>query len=149
MKKQDDQKVGEFYLVNREKLDRAINGTITDGGKLKGGVGPDASDAEVLAEYDKLGGLIKKAGLKVKLGCFWDSATKKAFKDPEPLFEVSFEGSIVEVDEEEAGALESARKKKEELKAKLKGKQKVKKLRRKKKVEKPENEPEEESEGEK
>ena len=74
-------KVGEYQLVNDEKLDRAINGNLTQGGKLIGGVGLDATDEQILAEYDKLGGLIKKDGLKVKQGCFWDVEEKKAFEE--------------------------------------------------------------------
>lgn len=127
-------KVGEYELVNDEKLDRAINGNLTQGGKLIGGVGLEATDKQILAEYDKLGGLIKKNGLKVKQGCFWDVEEKKAFKDPEVSFEISMDQSLVDVTEDEAMAIDKVNKKKEELKSKAKSKSKKKVLRRRKNV---------------
>jgi len=129
----DEQKVGEYYLPNLEKLDRAVNGTVVSGGKKQGGVGLDATDEQILVEYDKLGGLILKGGLKVKSGCFYDIEEKKGFETPEPVFEVSIDESIVDVTEDEAKGLQAVQKKKEELKAKAKSKPKGKKLRRKKK----------------
>lgn len=126
-------KVGEYDLVNEAKLDRAINGTVVSGGRVLGGVGLEASDEQILVAYDKLGGLILKNGLKIKVGCFWDIEDKKAFENPEPVFEVSVDEALVEVTEVEAQALDSAKKKRDELKSKAKNKPKRKKLRRKKK----------------
>jgi len=128
-------KVGDYSLVNDEKIQRAIEGTpLSKGGKM-GGVGRDASDEQLLVEYDRLGGLIRKDGMKVKAGCFYDFDEKKAVESPEPIFEVSIDSSLVEVSEAEATALESAKKKREALKSEAKGKDKAKPLRRKKKVE--------------
>ena len=62
-----------FFLVNHEKLDRAINGSVGKEGKSYGGVGKDASDAQVLAEYDRLAGLIlDQNNQKVANGSFFD-----------------------------------------------------------------------------
>lgn len=64
---------GNFLLCNHEKLDRAINGAMGPGGKLIGGVGKNASPEAILAEYDKLAGLIRtKDGRKVATGTFYD-----------------------------------------------------------------------------
>ena len=126
--------VGEYDLVHEGKLRRAIEGTVVSGGKVLPGVGPEASDAEIVAEYDRLGGLIRKDGLKVKTGCFYDFEEKKAFEKPELSFEISIDESIVDVSEAEAKALDSAKRKRNELKAQAKDKPKKKPLRRRKKV---------------
>lgn len=64
---------GDFLIVNHEKLDRAINGTPSDHGKNVGGVGKDATPEAILAEYDRLGGLVKtKEGMPIATGAFYD-----------------------------------------------------------------------------
>ncbi len=131
-------KVGEYELVNEAKLTRVIDGNMSRGGKTTGGVGVEASDAQILAGYDKLAGLILKDGLKVKPGCFWDFDERKPFDKPELSFEVSVDDALVEVTEVEAKVLDSAKKKRDELKADAKSKPKGKRLRRKKKEDKPE-----------
>ena len=72
-------KIGEYKLVNPDKVDRAINGVTNDNtGDLIGGVGEDASDEMMLAAYDRLGGLIKnKNGDNIKSGCFCDYKESK------------------------------------------------------------------------
>ena len=121
-------RVGDYELVNDEKLDRAINGTIGKGGAMTGGVGQGAADGAILAEYDRLGGLIQKNGLKVATGAFWDCEKKKPAENPNPVFEVVVEGSIVDVTESEAAALDTAKKKRDELKAEAKEKKKGKRV---------------------
>lgn len=74
--------IGELELVNPEKVDRAINGSVASNGQLMGGVGPGDKD-KILVEYDRLGGYIKKGKYKVKSGCFYDHRTKKAVPKPE------------------------------------------------------------------
>lgn len=62
--------VAGFELLNNEKVERALVA-----------VGEDASEEELLAEYDKLGGGIKKDGRKVALGSFYDFTTKSPKTD--------------------------------------------------------------------
>ncbi len=72
-----------FSIANDEKFRRAIYGANTQGGKLSGGVGENASNAAKLAEYDRLGGLILKGKAKVKTGSFFDfEDTKKPRTTP-------------------------------------------------------------------
>ena len=103
-------KIKEFELVNDEKFNRAIFGK-KDGSKvIFKGVGEDATDEEKIACYDKLGGLILKDGVKVKMGSFYDFETKKARTEPEIIFESVVEGTQVELSEDEAKAVLKAKK---------------------------------------
>ena len=78
-------KLGNFQLVNHEKLDRVVNGFIGPEGKLTGGLGKDATDAEIIVGYDKLGGLIlSKDGKKVAPGSFYDFDRGEARKEFAP-----------------------------------------------------------------
>ncbi|HEX9804231.1 MAG TPA: hypothetical protein VGA67_00965, partial [Candidatus Dojkabacteria bacterium] len=70
-------KIKGFELVNEDKVDRVINGTIGKGGILVGGLGADAPEELILAHYDKFGGFIRKNGQKVQNGSFWDLKLKK------------------------------------------------------------------------
>lgn len=86
--------VDGYELVNEEKVNRAIEGTQTSKGETKGGVGESKNeDGElvngpaILAEYDRLGGLIRLNGDRVKMGCFYDFKNKKPVENPEPLLE--------------------------------------------------------------
>ncbi len=101
-------KILGYELANEEKLDRAKNGSITREGKAEGGVGEDASDELILAAYDRLGGLIRKNGDKIQMGCFCDfEESKKAgrvvvIEDPFLVFEHrDSEGNLHLVDEDE------------------------------------------------
>lgn len=116
--------IGEFTLSNEEKLDRAINGTVTDRGSLSGGVGRDASEEDIIAEYDRLGGLIRKGKYKVKMGCFYDFPNKKPFAKPKPVLQFSVNDEIVEVPADEPLPLEvrAAEQLKEKKAAKKAGK---------------------------
>jgi hypothetical protein len=90
---------GDFLLVNHDKLDRVINGVVGEKGKLTGGIGKDAAPEAILAEYDKLGGLVlhkattkelnedgelveQKRNLKVATGAFYDFENEVARKEP-------------------------------------------------------------------
>jgi len=89
-----------YECVNSEKLDRAINGSVGKEGRLYGGVGEDASDMVKLATYDKIGGLIRKDGKKVKMGSFFDFEKKVVREKPEIVFVFSdVEGNVVEIAE--------------------------------------------------
>lgn len=95
--------LAEYHLANHEKLDRAINGSVGQGGQMQGGVGKDATEAQILAEYDKLGGLILKQTivqdvneegdqvekveyLKLATGSFWDFKEGKPKETPVAKF---------------------------------------------------------------
>ena len=94
-----------YTLANAEKLDRAINGTVGSRGSAIGGVGP-GDQAAILAEYDRLGGLILKGKYKVKTGSFYDLRLKKAIDKPKPILVFVVNGEFVEVPESEPLPLE-------------------------------------------
>lgn len=93
----EDRTINGFECVNEEKFDRVINGSMTSQGTLTGGVGTSATPEKKLAEYDRLGGLIRFANRKVKTGSFWDFKAGKAVENPEPLWVIRAEGEIVEI----------------------------------------------------
>lgn len=115
--------INGFTLANDDKLNRAIYGSVGREGKMKGGVGEKAAEEEILAEYDRLGGLILKGENKVKTGSFYDFDEKLARKEPKVVFETSIDGMLVEVSEDEVVALKTAESKVANLKSK-----KVKKI---------------------
>lgn len=86
-----------FDLVNPDKLERVIYGNMGRAGTLEGGLGEDAKPSLVLAHYDKIGGLIKKDGTKIKNGSFWDNKKKVPRETPEVLYLYNVGGEIVEV----------------------------------------------------
>lgn len=95
-----DNQIGGYTLVNEEKLDRALNGTLlADGSKIGGVVREDGTydEVELITEYDKLGGLILRGNDKVKTGSFYDFKNKKARKEPEVMFIFNINGKFVEV----------------------------------------------------
>ncbi len=76
--KQESVDFGDFILYSHDKLHRVINGVVGEGGKTSGGLGKDASAEDIIANYDKLGGLIRtKDGQKVETGTFWDFVNDK------------------------------------------------------------------------
>lgn len=89
--------IKEYTLVNEIKVERAINGTIGSGGTLKGGVGKEASDDAKLAEYDRLGGLIKLNGDTVKKSSFFNFETQQPHAHPHVLLQFTINGKTVEV----------------------------------------------------
>jgi hypothetical protein len=94
--------VNGYTLVNPEKIQRAMEGQPTPDGSSKGGVAREdgSYDANaLLAEYDKLGGLIKKGSDRVKTGSFYDFKARKAHAEPKVFFIYNVNGSVVEVAE--------------------------------------------------
>lgn len=87
----------EFELINDEKVDRAINGTLGRLAMRAGGVGEDATGEQKIAEYDRLGGGITLNGDRVKPGCFYDFKTKKPFAEPDIQLQFAINGKKVEV----------------------------------------------------
>lgn len=101
--KKEGKKLEGYVCVNEEKLNRAIHGSMASGGKLEGGVGEDAPKKDILVEYDRLGGLIKKNGIKVKMGSFYDFENKQARTKPNViLLFTDIQGTVVKVPEGEA-----------------------------------------------
>lgn len=80
--------INGFKLENAAKLERAE--TV---------VGSDATT--LLAEYDRLGGLITKNGDKVKTGSFYDFEAKKPRAKPKVVFVYTVDGEFVDVPEGE------------------------------------------------
>lgn len=100
-------KLLDFTLLNAEKYNRAINGAVVGHGKLVGGVGEDASDLEKLAEYDRLGGAIRKGKSVVKTGSFYDFKARKPRTEPEVVLQFrDLEGQLVELAADEEVPIE-------------------------------------------
>jgi hypothetical protein len=103
-----------FELVNEEKANRALNGTQRGDGTIFGGIVREDGtydDNALLAEYDKLGGLITKNGDKVKVGSFYDFKNKRPLKEPKVFFVYTVNNKFVEVEEgvELPGEVKAAR----------------------------------------
>lgn len=127
-----------YELAGQEKLDRVVLGKQNRLGQLEGGLGLYSDDGtvvdsegnpvdenEILARYDREGGLILKDSIKIKNGAFWDSKFKRARKEPDIwyLFPVGA-GDFVEVrDPKELGkAIQTIEAAKQEKVAKFKAK---------------------------
>ncbi len=67
-----------------------------------GGAGENASPMAVLAEYDRLGGLVRLDGRTIKTGSFYDFDGKAPRKSPEvTLILRDLEGNVVEISADE------------------------------------------------
>lgn len=88
--------LGKYELLSEDKVKRLQEGTTGNDGQLIGKLPDDATGAEFLAAYDKLGGLIKKDGLVVKTGSFYDFKKKIARKKPEVTICVTVNGKKYE-----------------------------------------------------
>ncbi len=78
MKKETIKIISDYIICDLSKLDRVINGAVGSQGQLTGGLGKDASEEAILAEYDKIGGLIRtQDGDKVEIGTFYDFINRK------------------------------------------------------------------------
>lgn len=112
-----------FTLVDSAKFDRALNGTLRGNNTVIGGVGAGAYfengawlrngtelneeevaklEFDLLAEYDKLGGLIRKGGDKVVTGSFYNFKAKKPHDAPQVKFIFRVNGKAIEVPDGEA-----------------------------------------------
>lgn len=93
-------KVKGFELVTDSKVTRAVQGSVGREGKLYGGLPEGYTDEQLLAAYDKLGGLIRKNGHTVKTGCFFDFKEGKAFEKPKVILVFrDLEGNVVEIED--------------------------------------------------
>ncbi len=98
--------IGKFTLVNDEKVNRAMFGTLAREGKLSGGVGEHDENA-ILAEYDRLGGLVQIGTTKVKIGSFYDFEKRAPRKTPDVVLQFrDIAGNLVELKDGEALPLE-------------------------------------------
>ena len=92
-----------YTLQNPEKVNRAIYGTVTSRGALEGGL-PNrekSTPEEIIAAYDRLGGLILANGSKVLMGSFYDFDKKSP--RPEPKVRLVFrdlQGVEIIIDED-------------------------------------------------
>lgn len=117
-----DKKIKGYVLKNPEKVERALEGTLTDKGTYVGGVrNSDGTydDAALLAEYDRLGGYIEtKEGDKVVTGSFYDFKNRKPHKEPQVKTVFFVNGEFVEVpaDKPVPGIVKAAKILKEETK---------------------------------
>lgn len=107
-------KEGTFELVNEQKVDRALNGAPMQNGLNKGGVKKEDGSFDpltLITEYDKMVGLIKKGGDKLKHGCFFDFKAKKPRVTPEIVFVYRVNNKEIEVKEgvELPGIVKAAR----------------------------------------
>lgn len=107
-------KVGKYTLVNAEKVNRALDGAPNDRGALIGGIRKEDGSfepAELLAEYDRLGGLILMGEDKVNTGSFYDFRNRKAFETPkvEFVYRVNGQEVIVPAEKETPGIVKAAK----------------------------------------
>ena len=101
-------KIGQYKLHNNEKINRAISGVdfvTKNGTEHSGGIPLDEEGkykkADLLAEYDKLGGYITKDGNSIKKGSFYDFKGKKPLDKPEITFTYNVNGEFIDVKEGE------------------------------------------------
>lgn len=73
-KKEEKMQIADFVLEFKPKVERAIS-------NLGDGYTPE----QLLAEYDRLGGLITYKGDKVKMGSFYDHVNKNPIDKPKPV----------------------------------------------------------------
>lgn len=89
-----------YTLVNQDKVNRALDGAMNEHGEFKGGIRAEDGSYdrdELLAEYDRLGGLIKKGEDKVRTGSFYDFKLRKARNTPRVEFEFRINGELIYV----------------------------------------------------
>lgn len=95
-------KVKGYKLANPDKIQRALHGSSNDTGQPVGGVMKSDGtfdDDELLAEYDRIGGLILKAGDKVRTGSFYDFTAKKPREKKKVDLEFRVNGDLIFVPE--------------------------------------------------
>lgn len=94
-------KVGKYVLENPDKVERALHGSPNDKGEFVGGVlkadNKYDNDA-LLAEYDRIGGLITLKGDKVRTGSFFNFTAKKPHEEAQVQLEFRVNGERTFVD---------------------------------------------------
>jgi hypothetical protein len=87
-----------YILENEDKVRRALDGAMNSKGEFVGGVRkPDGTydEGELLAEYDRIGGLVLKGEDKVRMGSFYDFRARKARADAVVEFEYRVNGELI------------------------------------------------------
>jgi hypothetical protein len=118
--------VNGFTLANPDKVTRALEGAMNQRGEFIGGVRKSDGSydpAELIAEYDRIGGLILKGEDKVRTGSFYDIKTRRARVEPKVEFEFRVNGEVIYVPAEQekpnaVKAVQIAEKAKKEKKVK-------------------------------
>jgi len=90
--------VNGYTLANSEKVTRALDGSMNEHGVFKGGVRKSDGTydkAELLAEYDRIGGLILKGEDKVRIGSFYDFKLRGPRKEPVVEYEYRVNGELI------------------------------------------------------
>ena len=146
-----------YTLVNAEKVDRALNGILKPDSTRVGGIGGGAyqendiwkrdgvelTDEEVsklefdlLAEYDKYYGFIKRGGDKVQAGSFYDFKGRQPRKEPKVSFVYRFGSKVVIVPDgvELPGEIKAQKILKEAQKAQIEEDEEVKETKKVKKA---------------
>lgn len=96
-------RVKAYTLINEEKAKRVLDGGENEHGELVGGIRDENghyNEDELLANYDKIGGLIRKGEDKVRMGSFYDFRAKKPRVTPQVEFEFRVNGEVVFVPED-------------------------------------------------
>lgn len=96
-------KVKGYTLVNPDKVTRALDGAMNERGEFMGGVRKSDGSYDVdelITEYDRIAGLIKKGEDKVRTGSFYDFKGRKPRAVPKVEFEFRVNGEIIYVPEE-------------------------------------------------
>jgi hypothetical protein len=91
-----------YKLANMDKVRRALKGSPNAQGEFVGGVEKaDGSyeDDALLAEYDRIGGLILKGSDKVRTGSFYDFGAKAPAEKPKVELEFRVNGELIFVPE--------------------------------------------------
>lgn len=100
-------KAGTFTLANPDKVRRVIEGETTSRGEIVNALGEDAEPEEIIAAYDKIGGLIRgRDGAPVKMGSFYDFKKKTAKEKPEIIYQLRINGQNVELKDGEKPSIE-------------------------------------------
>jgi hypothetical protein len=107
------EKVGAYTLGNPDKVRRALDGTPNQSGVVAGGVRKTDGtwdNAALLAEYDRIGGVILKGEDKVKTGSFYDFAARRPRDESAVVFVYRINGEVVEVaaEKEKPGKVKAA-----------------------------------------
>lgn len=124
--------IGNYKLVNPDKVKRALEGSPTGDGRYVGGVAQehyqedgkwfkegealskeDAAklEAAILVEYDRIGGLITVDDDKVSMGSFFDFRAKRAHAEPKVMLEYRINDEVIKVPEgkEKPGVVKAAK----------------------------------------
>ena len=127
--------INGFTLLNKGKVERALEGNMMNDGEYRGGVlhGDEFDEKKhgmaLLAEYDRLGGcIVDDEKSELKTGSFYNFKKKQAHDKPQIVRVFRINGEIVEVvDGDKTPRIVEAQKQVEEGKAAIKKEKKERK----------------------